>query len=134
MSLLLFCLFHIILRKQQGLYVIICKAIRQVSNSYFNTTNWTLKWNSELIRVYFLTRETIVFYSYFIIWKKMMRKDDKVRVEKHLCLLLLATITSQVDRVWHKVKPYTIQYCALRFTFLTWSFISTWRRFHLRIA
>lgn len=117
MSLLLFCLFHIILRKQQGLYVIICKAIRQVSYSYFNTTNWTLKWNSELLKVYFLTRETVYILLLFYYLEKMMRKDDKVRVEKHLCLLLLATITSQVDRVWHKVKPYTIQYCALRFTF-----------------
>lgn len=117
MSLLLFCLLHILLRKKQGLYVIICKATRQVSYSYFNKANWTLKWNSELIRVYFSLERRFIFYSYFIILKKMMRKDDKVRVEKHLCLLLLATITSQVDRVWHKVKPYTIQYCALRFTF-----------------
>lgn len=68
-------------------------------------------------KINLLTQETVYILLLFHYLEKMLRKDDKVRVEKHLCLLLLATITSQVDRVWHKVKPYTIQYCALRFTF-----------------
>lgn len=141
MSLLLFCLLHILLRKKQGLYVIICKATRQVSYSYFNKANWTLKWNSELIRVYFLTRETV----YILLLFYYFEKNDEKRWQSQGWKALVSVVTSnynissrsclaQSETLHNPILCFAVYLSSAPSFWLTWSFISTWRRLHLRIA